>query len=71
MKTIKVTGPHILFSPVSSFYTELQELATRDSTNDISPQDRDWETKMCGPVTLIVFIEEGFIILFQKLTCFS
>lgn len=40
MKTIKVTGPHVLFSPVSSFYTELQELATRDSTNDISPRDR-------------------------------
>lgn len=40
MKTIKVTGPHIMFSPSSSFYSELQELATRDSTNSISRQDK-------------------------------
>lgn len=40
MKTIKVTGPHVLFSPVSSFYTELQELSTRDSSNNIPARDR-------------------------------
>lgn len=40
MKTIKVTGPHVMFSPVSSFYSELQELATRDSTNRISARDK-------------------------------
>lgn len=40
MKTIKVTGPHLMFSPQSSFYSELQELATRDSTNRISARDK-------------------------------
>jgi hypothetical protein len=40
MKTIKVTGPHVLFSKTSPFYEDLQELSTRDSTNKIHPRDR-------------------------------
>ena len=40
MKTIKVTGPHVLFSTSSPFYSDLIELSTRDSTNKISQRDR-------------------------------
>lgn len=40
MKTIKVTGPHMMFSPQSSFYSELLELATRDSTNNIGAREK-------------------------------
>jgi len=40
MKTIKVTGPHVLFSRSSPFYDDLVELSTRDSTNRLHPRDR-------------------------------
>jgi hypothetical protein len=55
MKTIKVTGPHVLFSKTSPFYEDLQELSTRDSTNKIHPRDRHFTLPNGSRVEISVY----------------